>query len=238
MDAAALFAFESVDVVLDGVVVLEGLTLEIPSEGVTALVGPSGAGKSTLLRLCNRLEVPTAGRVLHRGRPLGALDPLALRRQVGMVFQKPTLFGGTVADNLDVAAPDSTPEQRRQALRRAALDEGHLDRRADTLSGGEAQRACLARTLLTDPRALLLDEPTSALDAGPKRIFEQTATALAADGIPIVWVTHELAQVQRVADRALVLDRGRLVAALDDVAELDRRPELRRILEGDHDAQR
>jgi putative ABC transport system ATP-binding protein len=238
MDTAALFGFEDVDVVLDDVVVLERITVDIPAEGVTAIVGPSGAGKSTLLRLCNRLEVPTAGRISHRGRQLGDLDPLELRRQVGMVFQKPTLFGGTVADNLEVAAPHSTRAHRQQALRRAALDEGYLDGRADTLSGGEAQRVCLARTLLTGPRALLLDEPTSALDAGPKRAFEQTATALAADGIPIVWVTHELAQVQRVADRLLVLDRGRLVTVLDDLTDVDHRSELRQMLEGDHDAQR
>lgn len=238
MATHALFAFEAVDVVLDGASVLKDITTEIPDHGVTAVVGPSGAGKSTLLRLCNRLEVPTAGRLSHRGQDLNALDPLALRRRVGMVFQKPTLFGGTVADNLDVAAPDSAPRQRRQALQRAALDEHYLDRRADTLSGGEAQRVCLARTLLTDPEVLLLDEPTSALDAAPKRAFEQTATALTALGIPIVWVTHELEQVRRIADRVLVLKRGRLIARLDDPNQLDARADLHRLLEGTDDAQR
>jgi putative ABC transport system ATP-binding protein len=238
MATHALFAFEAVDVVLDRTPVLKDVTVEIPDHGVTAVVGPSGAGKSTLLRLCNRLEVPTAGRVTHRGQELDALDPLALRRRVGMVFQKPTLFGGTVDDNLDVAAPDSTTYQRRQALQRAALDEHYLERSADTLSGGEAQRVCLARTLLTEPEALLLDEPTSALDAAPKRAFEQTAIALIAVGIPVVWVTHELEQVRRIADRVLVLDRGRVVAHLDELRQLDERPDLRRLLEGADDAQR
>lgn len=232
----SLFGFEAVDVVLDGSVVLADVTLGVPTDGITAVVGPSGAGKSTLLRLCNRLEVPTNGRITHRGQDLVELDPLELRRQVGMVFQKPTLFGGTVIDNLDVAAPDSTPEQRRRALERAALDESYLDRRADTLSGGEAQRVCLARTLLTGPRALLLDEPTSALDTGPKRSFEQTTTALAAHGIPVVWVTHELEQVRRIADHVLVLVRGRVVAQLDDPAQLDTRANLQQLLKGDHDA--
>ncbi|MCL4369151.1 MAG: phosphate ABC transporter ATP-binding protein [Actinobacteria bacterium] len=238
MATHALFAFAAVDVVLDGTPVLEDVTIEIPGKGVTAVIGPSGAGKSTLLRLCNRLEVPTTGRITHQGHDLDALDPLALRRRIGMVFQKPTLFGGTVADNLDIAAPASTRDQRLQALQRAALDERYLDRLADTLSGGEAQRVCLARTLLTDPQALLLDEPTSALDAAPKRAFEQTATALAADGIPIVWVTHELDQVRRVADRVLVLDRGRLITRLDHAAQLDERADLQRLLEGADDAQR
>lgn len=233
-----MFAFESVGVVLDGTAVLADVTVEIPDHGVTAIVGPSGAGKSTLLRLCNRLEITTTGRVFHRGQELGGLDPLTLRRRVGMVFQKPTLFGGTVADNLDVAAPDSSPEQRAQALHRAALDESFLERRADTLSGGEAQRVCLARTLLTEPQALLLDEPTSALDASPKRAFEQTATALTAEGIPIMWITHELEQVRRIADQVLVLDRGRVVAQLDQTHQLGERPDLSRLLEGADDAQR
>ena len=235
---AALFRFEDVGVVFDGSIVLDGVDAVIPAHGVTAVVGASGAGKSTLLRLCNRLEVPTSGRVVHRGRDVLDLDPLELRKEVGMVFQKPALFGGTVADNFDVAAPDSSPEKRRQALDQAALGHDYLHRRADTLSGGEAQRLCLARTLLTDPHALLLDEPTSALDTGPKRAFEHTATALTRHGIPIVWVTHELEQVHRIADQVLVLDRGSVVAQLDDPAQIARRTELRQLLEGDHDAQR
>lgn len=233
-----LFTFEDVTVTLEGSQVLRDVTAQIPPGGVTAVVGPSGAGKSTLLRLCNRLEVPTSGRVRHLGRDLAELDTLELRRQVGMVFQRPTLFGGTVADNFAVAAPDSDPDQRHRALTQAALDTEYLERRADTLSGGEAQRVCLARTLLTGPRALLLDEPTSALDAGPKRAFEQTAIALAGNGIPIVWVSHELEQVQRVADHVLVLDRGRLVSQLDDPDLLSTRADLQRLLQGGDHAQR
>jgi putative ABC transport system ATP-binding protein len=205
-----LFRFDAVSVVYDDVVALDDVCAEVPADGITAIIGPSGAGKSTLLRLCNRLEVPTHGRVLHHGRDLAELDPLKLRRSVGMVFQKPALFGGTVDDNLAVAVEESTREERTQALELAAIGGTYLDRPADTLSGGEAQRVCLARTLLTGPHALLLDEPTSALDERPKRDFEDTARDLAHQGIPILWVTHEPDQVKRVADRVLHLRDGRL----------------------------
>lgn len=183
--------------------------------GTTVVVGPSGAGKSTLLRLCNRLDVPTSGRVWFRGRDIASLDPLWLRRRAGMVFQVPTLFAGTVRDNLAIAAPDAEQDRYARALDAVALDPVMLDRAADSLSGGEAQRACLARTLVTDPDVLLLDEPTSALDATPKRAFESLAADLAAEGMPMVWVTHDLAQMRRVADHVLALVDGALVHAGD-----------------------
>jgi putative ABC transport system ATP-binding protein len=172
--------------------------------------GPSGAGKTTLLRLCNRLEVPDTGVVCYRGQPLEELDPLVLRRQVGMVFQRPTPFPGTVADNLAVARPKADTEELSIALERVALDPGLLGQEARTLSGGELQRMCLARTLVTQPETLLLDEPTSALDAQPKQVFEATARNLAAQGITIIWITHDDAQACRVADRIYQLRDGQL----------------------------
>lgn len=212
-DGPPLFAFERVGVERDGVALLREVSASVPATGISAVVGPSGAGKSTLLRLCNRLDVPTTGTVRFHGDDIAGLDPLWLRRRAGMVLQTPTLFAGTVRDNLLVAAPDADDEHRAQALRSAALDPALLDRAADTLSGGEAQRACLARTLATGPEVLLLDEPTSALDATPKRAFERVAVELAAGGIPMVWVTHDLAQVQRIADHVLALIGGALVFA-------------------------
>jgi putative ABC transport system ATP-binding protein len=204
----AAFEFARVTVLRAGRRVLDQVTARIPATGITVISGPSGAGKTTLLRLCNRLEVPDDGVVSYRGQPLDELDPLVLRRRVGMVFQRPTPFPGSVASNLAVAHPDAGTDEMSTALRRVALDPGLLAQEARTLSGGELQRMCLARTLVTEPETLLLDEPTSALDEEPKRVFESTARDLAAQGITIVWVTHDAAQAGRVADRAYQLRDG------------------------------
>lgn len=213
-----LFAFEGVRLVVDGTTVLDGVDARLPDRGLTAIVGPSGSGKSTLLRLCNRLEVPTEGLVRFRGDDLATLDPLALRRRVGMVFQRPTLFPGTVADNLAVARPGLGEDDAGDALHRAGLDRSFLDRTADDLSGGEAQRACLARTLVTEPEVLLMDEPTSALDEDNTHLLERLGTDLADSGVPVLWVTHDPHQVDRIADRRLVMAAGRVVSAGEEDA--------------------
>jgi len=210
---AVALEFDRVTVARAGRRVLDGVTARIPAAGITVVSGPSGAGKTTLLRLCNRLEVPDSGTVCYRGQALDELDPLVLRHRVGMVFQRPTPFPGTVADNLAVAHPDAGPEELGAALTRVALDPGLLGQDARTLSGGELQRMCLARTLVTQPETLLLDEPTSALDAEPKQVFETTARDLAGQGITIIWVTHDDAQARRVADRIYQLRDGRLSGA-------------------------
>ena len=136
-----------------------------------------------------------------------------LRRRVGMVFQRPTAFPGSVADNLAVAHPDASTEELRTALQQVALDPALLDQEARTLSGGELQRMCLARTLVTRPETLLLDEPTSALDAQPKQVFEITTRELAAWASS--WVTQMMVmpQAARVADRTYQLRDGHLTGA-------------------------
>ena len=202
--------FDRVSVRRAARLVLDAVTATIPATGITVVSGPSGAGKTTLLRLCNRLEVPDAGTVRYRSQPLDQLDPLILRRRVGMVFQRPTPFPGTVADNLAVAHPAAGSEQLITAMERVALDPGLITQEARTLSGGELQRMCLARTLVTGPETLLLDEPTSALDAQPKQVFEATACHLVAQGITIIWVTHDDTQARRVADRIYRLRDGHL----------------------------
>ncbi|MGH9009218.1 MAG: phosphate ABC transporter ATP-binding protein [Acidimicrobiia bacterium] len=211
----ALFQFADVAVTAGGRDLLLGLTVDVPRGGVTGITGPSGAGKTTMLRLCNRLEIASRGRVLYRGQDVLEIDPLQLRRRVGMVFQRPALFGGTVRDNLAVARPGSADSDYTATLRRVSLGPELLDRAAATLSGGEAQRLCLARTLLTEPEVLLLDEPTSALNQGPKLAFERLVRTLADRDVGVLWVTHDLAQVRRLADHVLVLDGGRLVVAGD-----------------------
>ncbi|ORW65005.1 glycine/betaine ABC transporter [Mycobacterium riyadhense] len=208
-DENSVFGFVDVVVEREQVRALDGFTATIPARGVTAVFGPSGSGKSTLLRLCNRLDVPTSGRVSFRGKDVAGIDPLWLRRRVGMCFQRPTPFPGTVADNLRVAEPEASEARMRETLQRVALAGSWLDRDAMALSGGEAQRMCLARTLMAQPQVLLLDEPTSAVDADAAEVIERAVRELAQDGIPALWVTHNPAQVERVADRVLHMERGR-----------------------------
>lgn len=202
-------AFRDVSVRFGDKTVLDGVSAAVPEAAVTVLTGPSGAGKTTLLRLCNRLEVPTGGGVLFRGRDVAGMDPLALRRRVGMVFQRPTLFPGTLRANFQVANPDGERAYG-PVLERVGLPAGWLDRRADELSGGEAQRACLARTLLTEPEVLLMDEPTSSLDFAATRVLEDLGRDLARTGITLLWVSHDLEQVGRIADSCVVLMGGRV----------------------------
>lgn len=206
-----LFDFDDVVVQRDTTTVLDHVTVTVPDGGgITCILGPSGSGKSTLLRLCNRLVAPTSGRVSFRGTDLATVDVLAHRRKVGMVFQRATVFPGTVRDNLLVAEPGLDEAAMVAALERAEVPAGLLDRDADALSGGEAQRVCLARTLVTDPDVLLLDEPTSALDPESTRTLEKRARAVAADGVPVLWVTHDFEQSERVADRRIVIVDGRV----------------------------
>jgi putative ABC transport system ATP-binding protein len=185
------------------------VTGSIPDRGITVLAGPSGAGKSTLLRCCNRLEAPDSGVVRFRGDDVATLDIRRHRRQVGMVFQVPVTFAGTVLDNLRVAHPDLAPEQAAELLGRVHLDPAMVTRDAATLSGGEAQRMCLARCLATRPEVLLLDEPTSALDGHASQRLEELARELSEAGLPLLWVTHDLRQMRRLADHLVVVLDGR-----------------------------
>jgi len=205
-----LFAFESVSVGSPAARRLDDLDARLPAEGLTVVAGPSGSGKSTLLRLCNRLEVPSEGTVRHRGEDIAQRDPLALRREVAMVFQRPVTFAGTVLDNLREADRDCDEARGAELLERAGLPATFLGRDAGELSGGEAQRACLARALATDPHVMLMDEPTSALDAKATALLERLARQLVAAGTPVIWVSHSEEQMRRLADCVLLLADGRV----------------------------
>jgi len=211
-DAATLLGLDGVTVTVpDGTVLLHEVDLAIPADRTTVVVGPSGAGKSTLLRLCNRLEVPSEGTVSYRGTSLADLDPRQHRRCVGMVFQRPVLFPGSAADNLRAADPDADHAALVDVLDAVGLDAALLERAADALSGGEAQRLCIARALLTSPEALLLDEPTSALDEDSRDEVEGLADRLRERGVTLVWITHDQAQAARLGDNVVALREGRVV---------------------------
>jgi putative ABC transport system ATP-binding protein len=200
--------------------ILRSLTLELTCDGITVLAGPSGAGKSSLLRLLNRLDDPASGSVSWEGRQLPAWDPIELRRRVAMVFQRPPLFPGTVLDNLRLASPNLSEPEGAAVLARVGLDADLLDRTATDLSGGEAQRMCFARALLTEPVVLLADEPTASLDGAARSRIEALGRSLAEGGMPIVWVSHDVGQLRRLADQVVVLAAGR-VAATGALGDLD-----------------
>lgn len=204
--------------------ILRGVTVEVPCRGITAIAGPSGAGKSSLLRLLNRLTDPTSGTVSWDGRDLSSWAPSELRRQVGMVFQRPPVFAGSVVDNLRVADPSVDAAGAAVALARVGLGDELCDRPARDLSGGEAQRMCFARALLTNPSVLLADEPTSSLDGAARDRIEALGRRLADDGVPVVWVSHDVAQLRRLADDVIVLVGGRVVAT-GTIPELDEHPD-------------
>lgn len=206
-----VFTFERVSVTLGSATILDGIELRVPARGISVVSGRSGSGKSTLTRLCNRLLDASEGVVRHRGQDVRSLDVLALRRAVGMVFQRSTLFDGTVRDNLAVTGVNE-PRQHIAILDSVGLGSAFLDRDASTLSGGESQRICLARTLLMRPQVVVADEPTAALDETSARYLEELACRLASDGVPILWVTHDLAQAERISDHHVILEEGRVAA--------------------------
>ncbi len=221
-ESTELLAFDGVSFAVDADrEILHEVSLSVAPAAVTVLAGPSGAGKSTLLRLGNRLDIPSAGSVRFRGEDSAAIDPRELRRRVGMVFQRPVPFAGAVRENLKVGAPLAGDEELARTLERVGLEASVLDRVADDLSGGEAQRMCIARTLLTQPEVILMDEPTSALDHENRLGIEHLAKELAQEGLGILWVSHDLSQVRRIADHAVVLIDGRNASAAETAAFLD-----------------
>jgi putative ABC transport system ATP-binding protein len=197
-------------------VLVSDITVQVQPGEVLAVVGPSGAGKSSFLRLLNRLDEPTGGTVRLRGQDYRELAPRELRRRVGMVMQMAYLFPGTVAANIAFG-----PWQRGERLAAEQIDAllervglpGYQERDVKNLSGGEAQRVSVARTLANVPEALLLDEPTSALDDVSARGIEELVLSIIRERrMTCVIVTHNTAQAHRIADRTMILQAGKLVA--------------------------
>lgn len=199
--------------------VLEDVNLSLQAGRITVVIGPSGGGKSTLVRLLNRLEEPDSGKVLLNGRDVCLYDPLQLRRQVALVAQKPFVFSGTVLENLqrpfsfqERTPPTEDDPQLRELLTLCQLSTDWLQRDARSLSVGQQQRLCLARSLAPGPDVLLLDEPTSALD-------RPTVTSLADSlreachkwRLAVLLVTHDLHLAKIIADQLAYLEDGRIL---------------------------
>lgn len=206
--------------------ILSDVSLTVRQGEVLVIIGPSGSGKSSLLRCLNRLEAIDGGSIRYNGQDIHELPILELRRRVGMVFQKTAVFEGTVADNI-AYGPNLRKEQLGddvivELMTMVSLDDSLRDRDASELSGGQEQRLSIARALANQPTVLLLDEPTSALDPVVIHHLEEILLKLKAEtGLTLIWVSHDVEQARRVADRVLMLAEGRVVRVDDVDAMLD-----------------
>ncbi|MCS6904903.1 MAG: phosphate ABC transporter ATP-binding protein PstB [Bacteroidia bacterium] len=206
---------------------IKNVSMAIPRNSVVALIGPSGCGKSTFLRLFNRMNdliegIRIEGKVLLDGIDIYSkdIDPVEVRKRVGMVFQKPTPFPKSIFENVayglrinNVKNERYIKEQVEKALHQAALwEEVHKDlkKSALALSGGQQQRLCIARALAVEPSVLLMDEPTSALDPISTAKIEQLIGQLK-NNYTIVIVTHNMHQAGRVSDKTGFFNMGVLV---------------------------
>ena len=187
------------------------MTFAVQAGEVFSVVGPSAAGKSTLLRTINRLLEPTAGNIFLDGAPIEEIDPLELRRRIGMVFQLPALFGDTVEDTVlyGVRLTGKRADVE-HLLGLAGLAPSLASRNPQSLSVGQQQRVSIARALALEPEVLLMDEPTSALDQAARQRIEDLIGQLNKElGLTTVVVSHALDQVERIADRVVLLVDGR-----------------------------
>lgn len=220
-----------------GTSLLSGVSVDIWKGTVVGVIGPSGSGKSTFLRALNRLWEPSVDSVFLENDDITNLDVLALRRRVGMLFQTPALFEGSVADNIRygpaLRGVKLSDEKVVEYLGLADLDSSLAARSASGLSVGQAQRVALARALANDPEVLLLDEPTSALDPISTEHIEESIGKLRREkGMTIIIVSHSIKQIQRIADLVFVLVDGQIVETLkpDELSNANH-PTARRFLE-------
>ena len=199
---------------------LTGIDLTVRRGEKIVLCGPSGSGKSTLIRCINHLEAWQGGEIVVEGMPVGH-DPKridAVRREVGMVFQHFNLFPHlTVLENCTLA-PRRTRgmgKAEAEALAMRLLERVRIAEQARKypaqLSGGQQQRVAIARALCMEPKAMLFDEPTSALDPEMVKEVLDTMVGLAADGMTMIVVTHEMGFARQVADRVIFMAEGRIV---------------------------
>ena len=217
MSDPPLLATRDLSRVVDGTALVDGVSIEVRAEEVFVIFGPSGSGKTSLLRLLNRLDEPTRGTVLLDGTDYRTIEPRTLRRRVGWVPQAPTLIDGTVADNVawgPTLREESVDEDRlHELLDRLGLS-GFAGRDVDRLSGGEAQRVAIARTLFNDPDIVLLDEPASSLDAAAAdRVEALLADVMDAYALTAVLVTHDADRARRLGHRGARLQNGHVTAS-------------------------
>ena len=241
--AETVIRAENIDVYYNDVQALNDISMEIPENRVTAMIGPSGCGKSTFLRCVNRMNdlvdaARVEGNLYLRGKNVydDDVDPVALRRRVGMVFQKPNPFPKSIYDNVAYGLEIQNKEGDydaivEESLKRAALwDEvkDKLDESGLDLSGGQQQRLCIARAIAPDPEVLLMDEPASALDPIATSKIEDLIHDLSEE-YTVVIVTHNMQQAARISDKTAVFLTGGELVEFDDTQKIFENPASQRV---------
>lgn len=194
--------------------ILKDVSVNVDANDFISIIGPSGSGKSTFLKLCSHLISPTSGDIMFKDKDFNEYNPTDIRRNIAYCFQTPYLFGDTVMENINFPffIRNVKPDQKRvnDLFSMFHMTTEFLNKDTKTLSGGERQRIALIRSLLFKPEVLLLDEITSALDVENAEIVENGIASLNNEGVTVLWVTHDLEQSRRYANKLLTMESGEI----------------------------
>lgn len=198
------------------ITLLADVTVDFCGGCIQMIIGPSGSGKTTLLRLLNRLESPDEGKIFYQGTDYDLIPVRQLRREIGMVFQTPALFRGTIYENISFG-----PQLRHQKLSKdivthylkiVGLADLDPNRQVEQLSMGQQQRISFARALANEPKLLLLDEPTASLDpTSANQLLDLIKNINLELGVSIIMVTHVMEHARRIADQVCFIVQGQVI---------------------------
>ena len=210
----ALLELSNISYVVKDKSIIRDVSLSVNQGDYITIVGPSGSGKSTLLKLCSDLISPTSGSITYNGRDLVTIDPESYRKEVGYCFQRPYLFAKTVRRNIlfpyDIRGLEPDMSRIEYLFDLLHMPLNYMERSNAELSGGEMERICLIRSLIFEPKVLLLDEVTSALDSVNTAIVEHVIDELHKNGMTIISITHSEEQSLRMANRRITIVDGSL----------------------------
>ena len=215
MSKNSTISFQHLTFTRQGETILHNISGHFQEGTISALIGPSGAGKTTFLKILNGLLSPTSGTIIILNKRIEDYNPIELRTTVGIALQDAPIIRGTVFENLALPyalkGKTFTKELAQKALHEVGLDESIMHRDATDLSGGQRQRLSLARTLVNEPKILLLDEITSALDPTAALEIEQLIKNITYERqVTTVWITHNIKQALSVSDNLMLMDSGEI----------------------------